>query len=70
MLDGMDFDEQSVKAMTTSYEVVLLELGLKDRSDPLTIAVASKIISIYQTQACDADRLIALTLEDIRGRTA
>jgi hypothetical protein len=66
MLDGMDFDEESKKAMTTAYEVVLVELGLTDRTDPLTIAVASKIISLCQTELCDADRLIELTLKELR----
>jgi hypothetical protein len=67
MLDGMDFDEQSKKAMTTAYEVVLVELGLADRTDPLTITVASKIISLCRLDTCDADRLIELTLREIRG---
>jgi hypothetical protein len=28
MLRGMEFDERAVKAMTTAYEVVLVDLGL------------------------------------------
>jgi hypothetical protein len=44
MLDGMDFDERSKKEMTTAYEVVLVELGVTDRTDPITITVARKII--------------------------
>jgi hypothetical protein len=67
MLDGMEFNEPSKKAMTTAYEVVLVELGLTDRTDPLTITVASKIISICQTEACkDVDRLVEQTLTAIR----
>ena len=66
MLDSMHFDEQSKKAMTTAYEVVLVELGLTDRTDPIAIAVASKIISLRQTEAYDADRLIELTLREFR----
>ena len=67
MLDGMDFDEQSKKAMTTAYEVILVELGLTDLTDPITIAVASKIISLRQMELCDADRLIELTLREIQN---
>ena len=66
MLDGMDFDEPSKKAMTTAYEVVLVELGLTDRTDPTTITVAKKIISICQMETCDADQLIELTLKELR----
>ena len=66
MLDSMHFDEQSKKAMTTAYEVVLVELGVTDRTDPITIPVASKIISLRQMEACDADRLIELTLSEFR----
>ena len=55
MLNGMDFDEQSKKAMTTAYEVILVELGLTDLTDPITIAVASKIISLRQMELCDAN---------------
>jgi hypothetical protein len=47
MLQGMAFDDQSVKAMTTAYEAMLVELGLMERSDPLTEIVTSKIIPIF-----------------------
>jgi hypothetical protein len=66
MLADLEFDEPSKKAMTTAYEVVLVELGLSNRTDPLTIAIASKIISICQLERCDADRLIELTLKEFR----
>jgi hypothetical protein len=67
MLRGMSFDDQSVKAMTTAYEAVLVELGLTDRTDPLTEIVASKVITICQMGERDPDRLRELTLNDIRG---
>jgi hypothetical protein len=66
MLDGMNFDEHSKRAMTTAYEVVFVELGLTDQADPLTITIASKIISFCQTERCDADRLNELTLKELR----
>jgi hypothetical protein len=66
ILDDMDFDEQSKKAMTTAYEVVLVELRLTDRTDPITITVANTIISICRMERCDADRLIELTLKELR----
>jgi hypothetical protein len=67
MLRGMAFDEQSVKAMTTAYEATLIELGLTDRTDPLTEIVASKIITICQMGERDPERICELALNDIRG---
>jgi hypothetical protein len=69
MLQGMAFDEQSVKAMTAAYEAILVELGLTDRTDPLTTIVASKIITIYEMGECDPERICELALKDIRGPT-
>jgi hypothetical protein len=67
MLQGMAFDEGSVKAMTSAYEAILVELGLTDRTDPLTEMVASKIINICQMGECDPERICEFTLKDIRG---
>ena len=66
MLEGMAFDEPSVKAMTTAYELVLVDLGLVDRNDPLTELIASKIITSFQMGERDPERLRELTLQDIR----
>jgi hypothetical protein len=69
MLNGMAFDERSVKAMTAAYEGILVELGLSDRTDPLTELVASKIITHCQTtKECDPERLFDLALKDIKGQ--
>ena len=67
MLRGMSFDEQAVKAMTAAYETILVELGLSDRTDPLTEIVASKIITICQMGERDPERIRELALKDIRG---
>jgi len=67
MLRGMSFDEQAVKAMTAAYETILVELGLSDRTDPLTEIVASKIITICQMGERDPERICELALKDIRG---
>jgi hypothetical protein len=67
MLKGMAFDDQSVKAMTDAYEAILIELNLKDRTDPLTIAVATKIIAHCQMGECDPNRLLELTLAELRA---
>jgi hypothetical protein len=67
MLQGLAFDEASVKAMTSAYEAMLVELGLTDRTDPLTEMVASKIITICQMGECGPERICELALKDIRG---
>jgi hypothetical protein len=48
-------------------KAILVELGLTDRTDPLTAIVASKIITICQMGECDPDRICELALKDIRG---
>jgi hypothetical protein len=68
MLKGMVFDEREVKAMTSAYEAILVELQLTDRTDPLTESIASKIIVHCQTGICDPERLCELTLREIRGQ--
>ena len=66
MLQGMAFDDQAVKAMTTAYDAVLAELGLTQRHDPLTETIAGKIIALCQMGECDAARLTELTLKELR----
>ena len=66
MLVGMSFDEQAVKIMTSAYEAILIELGLADRTDPLTEMVATKIITTYQMRERDPERLCEIVLKDIR----
>jgi hypothetical protein len=68
MLQGMAFDEETVKAMTTAYEATLVELGLTDRADPLTTIAGSKIIAHCQaTKECDPERLCEVVLKDIQA---
>jgi hypothetical protein len=67
LLKDTAFDDTAVKAMTTAYEAVLPELGLVDRSDPLTDIVARKILEIFQAGERDPDRLCERTVEEIRG---
>jgi hypothetical protein len=67
MLQPMAFDESAVKGMTAAYEATLVELGLTDRTDPLTELVASKIIAHCRaTGECDPERLCEMVLKDIQ----
>jgi hypothetical protein len=60
------FDDHVVKAMTTAYEAALNDLGLIDRTDPLTEIIARKIIECAQAGERDPQRLCELALQDVR----
>jgi hypothetical protein len=49
LLQNSAFGPEQISCMTTAYEDALRELGLVDRSDPITEIVAKKIIEIVQT---------------------
>ena len=68
LLQGGAFDERAVNAMTTAYEAALGELGLADRTDPVTEIVACKIIEVAKTGERDPERLCDLALKDIKGQ--
>ena len=54
--------------MGEAYELALVELGLKDRNDPLTEIVAKLIIEIAQTGLKDPRTICANALSQLRGR--
>jgi hypothetical protein len=49
----------------SAYEQTLRELGLKDRSDPLTEIVAKKVIEIRQTGIRDPAQIFQLTIKEL-----
>jgi hypothetical protein len=66
MLQGGVFDDRAVRAMSTAYEAALAELRLADRNDPLTDAIARKIIACARAGELDPERLRELALSDVR----
>jgi hypothetical protein len=56
LLQKVALDDCAVSAMTIAYEGVLRNLGLVDRSDPVTEIVANKIIELARTGERDPDR--------------
>ena len=60
------FDDQAVKAMTSAYEAALQDLGLADRSDPITEIVAHRIIELARMGERDLDRVRQLVLQSLR----
>jgi hypothetical protein len=67
-LQNSGFDPESIKVMTAAYETAREQLGLKDRSDPLTELVARKIIEIAQTGVRDPSQLCERALSAIGKR--
>ena len=70
MLDAHAFGPEDVKAMTTAYEAVLVELGLTDRADPIAEVVARKIITYCQVDGCDPEAFVRSGLEGHPGLAA
>jgi hypothetical protein len=61
----VSFDPEDVANMSTAFESALGKLGLIDRSDPATIAVAKLIIAFAKAGRCDPERLCALALQQL-----
>ena len=65
LLSGAGFDSDLTQAMGIAFEDTLRELGLTDRTDPLTILIARKIIELGQRGERDPERLRRLTISDL-----
>jgi hypothetical protein len=66
-LAGLDFDAEAVRAMGLAFDMTCAELGLADRSDPLTTMVANEIIAAARTGERDPERLSARALGVLRS---
>ena len=67
LLKNEAFDPDAVRTIGAAFEDVLIELGLKDRNDPVVQLVAKRIIRLAQEGERDPTRLKARALEAIRG---
>jgi hypothetical protein len=56
------FDPEDIAKMSAAFEAALGQLGLVDRSDPATMAVAKLIIEFAKAGERDPERLCALAL--------
>ena len=65
LLDGEAFEPEHCEAMATAFERVLLELGLKKRTDPLCEMVAAKVIELGRLGVRDAVQLYERALAEI-----
>ncbi|UQR60230.1 hypothetical protein LRP30_36825 [Bradyrhizobium sp. C-145] len=67
-LQTADLKPEMVSRITAAYEQALHTLCVKDRDDPLTEKVASKIIRIAQTEALAPAEIAALAIKELEMR--
>jgi hypothetical protein len=65
LLKESSFDPDEIERMLQAYEAALTLLNLKDREDPVTDLVASKIIQLYKADERDPARLCARALKEL-----
>ena len=59
------FDDVAVKVLTDAYDAALRELGVVNRANPLTRALATKIIEIARTGERDPRTLCELAIREL-----
>lgn len=65
LLQEAAFDADAVEVMGAAYEAALQLVMLRDRQDPLTELIASKIIELYRAGERDPPRLCAQALQEL-----
>jgi hypothetical protein len=65
LLQNSVFDPEHCLALGAAFETYLKQLGLVDRSDPLALMVAKKIIELGQRGVRDTDRLCELAVKEL-----
>jgi hypothetical protein len=61
------FLPEDVRRLGDAYEMVLTELGITNRLNPITETIAQYIIEIGQTGEQDPARICDLTIKRIQG---
>lgn len=62
LLQKSAFEPDDIARLTAAYELALDQLGLNDRSDPITEEVAKLIVEAAQTGEKHPDKICALAL--------
>jgi hypothetical protein len=60
------FEPEDIAQMSAAFEAALGKLGLVDRSDPATMAVAKLIIEFAKVGERDPERLCDLVLKQLK----
>jgi hypothetical protein len=63
--DDHAFSPEDVTAITNAFENCLSKLGLRDRTDPATMAVAKVVIELAKQGERDPERLCAGAIKHI-----
>ena len=66
LLQNSAFDPEHCRVLGIAFETCLTQLGLVDRSDPLTVMIAKKIIELGQRGVRDPDSLCELTAKELK----
>jgi hypothetical protein len=66
LLQNTPLGQQDIERLVTAYEQALRALDLKERDDPVTQAVAKKIIEIGQTGIRDPAQISQLAITAFR----
>ena len=60
-----EFDPPAIAAMTTAYELALVELQLIDRKDPVTRLVAEKVILVFRAGEAEPRAICRRALKEL-----
>ena len=68
LLKNSTLEPEEISRITEAYEQALHTLCVKDRDDPLTEMIATKIIKFAQTGVHDPAQLSALAIKELSVR--
>lgn len=64
-LSEASFEPSAIQAMTTAYELALIEMQLADRRDPITKLVAEKVILVYRAGYLEPEAICKRALKEL-----
>jgi hypothetical protein len=65
LLSNTTFGPEEIDRLVTAYEQTLRALGLKDRSDPITLLVAEKVIEVGRLGIEDPAKISEVALKEL-----
>jgi hypothetical protein len=65
LLSNTTFGPEEIDRLVTAYEQTLRALGLKDRSDPITLLVAEKVIEVGRLGIEDPAKISEVALNEL-----
>ena len=66
LLQNSPLGPEDIERLVAAYEQTLCELGLPDRTDPMTLVVAKKVIEVGQSGIRDPAQISELALKQLR----